>query len=155
MGRGRELAACPAKAGASAFAAAGATALVAFTDRTDIAGLRLLRRGFRHCAVWVRAGDLWIGHESLSNQTYTGFIAGVDEGQLRGALRAAGYRVVRTRIAAAPRRLAPVLPVTCVEAVKRLLGLQRWGILTPWQLYRHLIRERRNLHLTNNLNRNK
>ncbi|MBI1243602.1 MAG: hypothetical protein GC202_01225 [Alphaproteobacteria bacterium] len=135
-------------------ATVGAVALVAFTDRTEIAWLRGLRRGFRHCAIWVRAGDFWIAHEALSHQCYVGVLAAVDTRQLRAGLRAAGYRVVKARIAAAPRRLAPVLPLTCVEGVKRLLGIHSWRILTPWQLYRYLIRRHRNLHLTNNLNRN-
>ncbi len=118
----------------------GARALVAFTDRTEIAWLRGLRRGFRHCAVWVRAGDCWIAHETLSHQTFLAVHAGTEEGALVAALCAAGYRVVGARIQAAPRRLAPVLPLTCVEAAKRVLGLHSWRILTPWQLYRHLVR---------------
>lgn len=154
MGAGRMVAARARETAYGAQAAAGAPALVAFTDRTDIGWLRGLRRGFRHCAVWVRAGDFWIAHEMLSHQGFIGILSGADEKRLRAALRASGYRVVRTRIAAAPRRLAPVLPVTCVESVKRLLGIQSWRILTPWQLYRHLIRRHRNLHLTNYLNRN-
>ena len=33
---------------------------------------------------------------------------------------------------------APFMLFTCVEAVKRVLGIHRRGIVTPWQLYRHL-----------------
>jgi hypothetical protein len=44
-------------------------------------------------------------------------------------------RVVETRIRPAPRRPAPLRPYTCVEAVKRILGLHAPWVITPWQLY--------------------
>jgi hypothetical protein len=154
MGDGRAIGRAAGQAGQGGFAGPGSAALVAFTDRTEIAWLRALRRGFRHCAVWVRTGDCWILHEALSHQTCMAVVPAAGEGALRAALRAAGYRVVRARIAAAPRRLAPPLPMSCVEATKRVLGIQSWRILTPWQLYRHLVRRPRKMHLTNNLIRN-
>ncbi|MBI3504026.1 MAG: hypothetical protein HY059_04235 [Proteobacteria bacterium] len=147
MGRGG-------KGPAGGVAADGARALVVFRDQTEIAWLRGLRRGFRHCAVWVRAGDLWILQESLSHRTILGVWAGVGEADLAAALRAAGHRVVRARIRPAPRRLAPPLPFSCVEAVKRVLGIHAWHVLTPWQLYRHLVRQPLKSRLTITLNRN-
>jgi hypothetical protein len=125
---------------AGLFASDGAAALVVFRDQTEIAWLRGLRRGFRHCAVWVRAGDLWIVQESLSHRTILGAWRAEREADLVAALRAAGHLVVRARIRPAPRRLAPPLPFSCVEAVKRVLGIHAWHVLTPWQLYRHLVR---------------
>jgi hypothetical protein len=132
----------------------GAPALVLFRDATDLPALRLLARGFRHCAVWVRAGDLWIAQETLSHQTFLRIWPAADEAGLVAALRAAGNRVVRARIARAPHRLAPPLPFTCVEAVKRVLGLHAWSVLTPRQLHRHLVRRRAESILTFRLNRN-
>ncbi len=54
-------------------------------------------------------------------------------------MRAHGYRVVRAPRLSPPRRMAAPTPFTCVEAMKRLIGLQDWRILTPWQLYRRLV----------------
>jgi len=139
---------------AGGLSVAGARALVVFRDQTEIAWLRGLRRGFRHCAVWVRAGDYWIAQETLSHQTFLGVWPAGDAGGLVAALRASGHRVVRTRIAAAPRRIAPPLPFSCVESVKRVLGIHAWDVLTPWQLYRHLIRGREKSILTITLTRN-
>jgi len=36
---------------------------------------------------------------------------------------------------------APWMPFSCVEAVKRVLGIHKSFILTPWQLYRFLRKE--------------
>lgn len=135
-------------------AMAGARALVVFRDQTEIRWLHGLRRGFRHCAVWVRAGDFWVAQEALSHQTFLGVWPADDGAGLVAALRASGHRVVRTRIAAAPRRIAPPLPFSCVESVKRVLGIQAWDVLTPWQLYRYLIRGRSKSILTITLIRN-
>jgi hypothetical protein len=123
-------------------------ALVAFRDRTELAWLRVLRPGFRHCAVWVRVGDFWIGEECLSHRTELSCVPVRYGRALESALRRDGARVVRTFVRAAPRRLAPPLPFTCVEAAKRALGIHAWRILTPFQLYRHLVRTRRTSLLT-------
>jgi hypothetical protein len=144
----------PAAAKTGGLATAGARALVVFRDQTEIRWLHGLRRGFRHCAVWVRAGDFWIAQESLSHQTLLGVWPAGDGVGLVSALRASGHRVVRTRIVAARHRIAPPLPFSCVESVKRVLGIHAWGVLTPWQLYRHLIRRRSKSILTITLTRN-
>jgi len=39
---------------------------------------------------------------------------------------------------------APWMPHTCVEAVKRVIGLHARFIITPWQLYRHLMVQHEN-----------
>jgi hypothetical protein len=52
--------------------------------------------------------------------------------------RRQGLRVIETSVRAAPLRVAPLRPLTCVEAVKRVLGIHARSINTPWQLYRHL-----------------
>ena len=154
MRRIRRASRVPETAKAGGLATAGARALVVFRDQTEIRWLHGLRRGFRHCAVWVRAGDFWIAQETLSHQTLLGVWPAGDGAGLVAALRASGHRVLRTRIVAAPRRIAPPLPFSCVESVKRVLGIHAWDVLTPWQLYRHLIRGRSKSMLTITLSRN-
>ena len=41
---------------------------------------------------------------------------------------------------------APWMMFTCVEAVKRILGIHKRWILTPWQLYRHLTKNYQHIH---------
>ena len=49
-----------------------------------------------------------------------------------------GLTVVETTPIQPPRRAAPWRPFTCVEAVKRVLGITSAKILTPWDLYQYL-----------------
>ena len=112
--------------------------LVAFTGRADLPWLRLLKPGFRHCFAVVHDGQRWILSDSMAHVTA---VRGLDvawRGDLFPALIAEGYVVVPVRARPVPRRAAPLAPYTCVEAVKRLLGVRRRGVLTPWQLFRHL-----------------
>lgn len=52
-----------------------------------------------------------------------------------------GNIVVPARICIDFRTPAPYMPYTCVEAVKRVLGIRAWSICTPWRLYQFLIME--------------
>lgn len=116
----------------------GSPSLVVFRDRTELAWLRWLARGFRHCAVVVRVGGDWVLIDSLSHSMCVGRFAAEPMSRLAARYRAAGMIVVETRVRQAPAGLAPVLPLTCVEAVKRVLGIHAWTILTPRQLHRYL-----------------
>ena len=39
----------------------------------------------------------------------------------------------------------PLRPYSCVESVKRILGIRAGLVLTPWQLYRHLYKRGTNV----------
>lgn len=113
-------------------------ALVGFIGHTDLWWLRLLRPGFRHCFVAVRSGPFWVVVDPLSHHTR---VQVETVAALADFYRRHGITVVRTRRRPAPRRVAPWRPYTCVEAVKRILGIQAKGIFTPWQLYLLLTRK--------------
>jgi hypothetical protein len=113
-------------------------ALVVFSGRADLAWLRLLRPGFRHCFVALGATGGWVCVNPLAHRTVVSVLpveAGFD---LAGWYRGRGLTVVETRIACPPRRQAPWRPYSCVEAVKRILGLRAPWVLTPWQLFRKI-----------------
>lgn len=107
-------------------------ALVGFVDNAGLWWLRWLRPGFRHCFVAVKDGPAWIVLDPLSHHTRLAAIA-VDD--LAGHYRAAGVTVIATHLRPPPPRPAPWRPYTCVEAVKRVLGIHATGIFTPRQLY--------------------
>ena len=113
-------------------------ALVLFTGQTDIPWLRLLRPGFRHCSVLLRLGEGWLLYNPLSHWTEVSLAGPWLEADLTAWLERHGYTVVSTRRKCPPPVAAPWGPYTCVEAVKRVLGLRAPLALTPWRLFRHL-----------------
>lgn len=112
---------------------------IAFTGKADIRLLRLLKPGFRHCFALIRGDDRWLAVDPMLHKmdvTQTGTPRDFD---LPGYLRARGYRVVRAPVLAPPSRPAMPSPFTCVETMKRLIGLHDWRVFTPWQLYRRIL----------------
>lgn len=118
-------------------------AVVCFSGNTGLWWLRLLRPGFRHCFVTVETAAGWVVAEPLSHCVRVDCVAVPPGFDLAGWYRAHGMVVVETAVAAAPRRALPWRPFTCVEMVKRVLGLRAPLVLTPWQLWRHLDQNRK------------
>jgi hypothetical protein len=114
-------------------------AWVVFTGETDWPWLQMLRPGFRHCFVIINDGQGWVSVDPLLNHTdvqaYRHLPADFD---LPAWLRKRGLRVLHAQLDRNHRRPAPLGVFTCVEAVKRILGLHARFVLTPWQLFRHL-----------------
>lgn len=126
-------------------AAAGSTApaLVVFDDDTTLKWLRPLRTGFRHCFVAVRRGDRWVICNPFSHYTDLDVVDGFTPHELAVWYRRHGLRVVETVATTPPAKCAPLRPFTCVEAVKRAIGLRAPWVFTPRQLHRHLTRHKR------------
>ena len=113
-------------------------ALVAFTGKSDLKKLRWLKPGYRHCLIAIKSQTHWIVCDSLAHQLRIDVLSDVDSIDLEFWFRCRGYRVVRDCISPAPLRAQLFRPFTCVEAVKRLLGVEAGWVMTPWQLYRYL-----------------
>jgi hypothetical protein len=118
-------------------------AIVVFRDATEIRWLRFLKRGFRHCAVLVEVEQGWVICDTMSNKTYIKQIFNRPSLEIVERLGAAYLHAIEVRVQTPPARMAPILPFTCVEAVKRILGIHAWSIVTPWQLYRHLVQDQK------------
>ncbi|WP_207460172.1 hypothetical protein [Azospirillum sp. SYSU D00513] len=115
-------------------------ALVAFSGEAALWWLRLLRPGFRHCFVALNDGRRWIVLDPLAPFTEVTVLDVPPGYDLPGWFRAHGLTVAPAAVRRGLTRPAPWAPFTCVEAVKRVLGLHAPTVLTPWQLYRHLTR---------------
>ena len=113
-------------------------AIVVFAGEASLKWLRLLRPGFRHCFVLVRRHDCWVIYDPLSHRTDLAVIAGPSMGELAEWYRERGLQAIETTVRRAPLRSAPLRPFTCVEAVKRVLGIHAPWVTTPWQLYCYL-----------------
>jgi len=114
-----------------------ARALVIFSGRVDMPWQRLLRPGYRHCSLILEDGDQWLLVEPLASylQVRRLGLASVD---LRARLNRAGLTVVETTLQTPADRIAPLGLWTCVETVKRGLGVHALWVQTPWQLYQFL-----------------
>lgn len=113
-------------------------AMVVFSGQTDQAWLRLLRPGFRHCFLILGADAGWLYLNPLAHYTEIMVLPVAADFDVAGWYRAQGLTVVEARPSLPPRRPAPWRPFTCVEMVKRAIGITAGNILTPWQLYRHI-----------------
>ncbi len=112
-------------------------AWVVFSGQTDMAWLRVFRRGFRHCYVVLFDGRHWISADPMANALQITVHDLPPEFDLPLWLADQDLTVVPAALSK-QRRQAPWMVFTCVEAVKRILGLHKRFIFTPWQLYRHL-----------------
>ncbi len=115
-----------------------------FCDRTELPWLRMLRPGFRHCFLALRDTGRWIIYEPYSNRTVISVAEPASGFDLPAFFSGLGCTVVQTRLAPTPSRPAPWAPYTCVEAVKRVMGIRSRWIVTPWQLFQHLTKNMNN-----------
>lgn len=120
-------------------------AWIVFSGHSDMWWLRCLRPGFRHCSILLNDGEHWIGVDPLSSVMEIAVHKVPAQFDLPAWMRMKGHVVIpaRPRPAAKP---APWGVFSCVEAAKRVLGIHHRFILTPWQLYRHVMKNR---HLYN------
>jgi hypothetical protein len=114
-------------------------AWVVFNGQSDLLWLRILRPGFRHCYVLLNEGGRWVSVDPMLNRMEIHVHNHLpDDFDLPGWLQARGQRVVPAVVDRSRTSPAPWRPFTCVEAIKRILGIHARCVLTPWQLYRHL-----------------
>jgi len=114
-------------------------AVVVFSGRADLAWLRLLRPGFRHCFILLHTGKGWLYLNPLAHRTEISLLDLPGEFDVAGWYRQRDMVALTTRPRRPPHRAAPWRPHTCVETVKRILGIHAGWVLTPWQLYRHIV----------------
>lgn len=129
----------------------GKIAVVAFADADRPRWLRGLARGFRHCFALVRASGRWVLIDPMSHWTEVALLAesadGATAADLVRTLESRGLTAVACAAFEPERRGAPLAPYTCVEAVKRVLGIRAPLVLTPRQLFRFLDRNRRKMKI--------
>jgi hypothetical protein len=113
---------------------------IAFGGVADQPWLHLLRPGFRHCFAALGDEAGWTVLEPLSGRLLVARLPVPGGFDLPGFYRRAGLRVLGPFAAgdAAPRRLPPLAPFTCVTLCRALLGSAAPRAWTPFQLFRAL-----------------
>lgn len=118
-------------------------AWVVFSHNTEIPWLKFLKSGFRHCFIVLNDGTRWISIDPLAPYTDIQIYHHIDSNYpLSNWLNQQGYKVVKANIDKENRKVSPFVFFTCVETIKRILGIHKRFIVTPWQLYRFLTKEK-------------
>ena len=110
-------------------------AIVAFGGKPTLWWMRFLKKGFYHCMVALGDGKEWVIVDSLLH--FTDVIV-VKEGDIRLFFKKRGYRIVEVDVNEPKKIRLRVMPYTCVEVVKRLVGVEKCCILTPYSLFLYL-----------------
>ena len=114
-------------------------AYVVFSPRAGLWWLRLLRPGFRHCFVLLHDGVGLVAIEPLvSRISVSALEVPFGAEAFVRSLEVQGMTVVPARIAGESPDKWRFGIFTCVEVVKRVLGLRAPLAFTPWRLYRYL-----------------
>ncbi|NIZ01230.1 hypothetical protein [Thalassospira lucentensis] len=116
--------------------------LVVFGDAPEKKLLRLLKPGFRHCFVLIsgaRAGE-WICLDPQSHRIRCESWCYSPLFDPASYYRAIGYHCIWASYPASVAHHIRLGPMSCVELIKRLLGVSGVWIITPWQLYRALVK---------------
>lgn len=114
--------------------------LVVFQDEVSLWWLRVLKKGFRHCYILIPLeGNSYLEINPMSNRLFINiynFPKGYDYVAI---LEGKGKRVCETDIPEIPPFSAfPIGVFTCVEFVKRVLGIQSRMVVTPYELYKKI-----------------
>lgn len=113
-------------------------AWVVFCKDTDIWWLRFLKRGYRHCFVIINDGYNWITYDPTSAWTELKVQKTPITFDLPKWFSEQGNIIIKTLIQKR-YKLAPISFYTCVESIKRVLGIHNFFIFTPYQLHKYLI----------------
>jgi hypothetical protein len=115
-------------------------ALVCFEHRPGIGVLRLLRAGFRHCFCLLSAPGAWLVCDPLKGGLVLELLPDWPLERLVAHYAGTGRHVAigRALTDAIPAGAA-LRPLTCVEVVKRAVGVGAWAVVTPWGLFRWLV----------------
>ncbi len=117
--------------------------LVVFSDDTDLWWLKWLKRGFRHCFVVMRLGGQWVAIDPMAHHVQITVPQLPTDFDLKNWFCAQGLRVIEGYPAPALLRCYPPIFLSCVELVKRILGVRHPLIITPSQLYQYLLSHQR------------
>ena len=107
-------------------------AIVGFGGEPTFWWMRFLKKGFYHCLIALGDGQSWILIDPLVAQIDLIVVARADMDLF---LNKNGYRTVHVRVKNPKSRHLRLRPYSCVETVKRFLGIENPFLWTPYQLY--------------------
>ena len=113
-------------------------AWVCFSGDTELWWLRVLKKGFRHCFVIARDAEHWLAIDPLAPHLEVTILPVPRAFDLPYWLGRHQMAVIRAPVRRDLQKPAPLFLCSCVEVIKRFLGIHDRRIITPHQLYRFL-----------------
>ena len=119
---------------------------VVFSNDTDFWYLRFLKKGYRHCFVILNDGQNWVSFDPMAHYSEIIVHDVAADFDMPTWLSARGYEVIKSTQGSIPIKSSPPALLSCVESVKRVLGIHKFLIFTPWQLCKYLKRQSAQQH---------
>lgn len=113
---------------------AGESCAIVIFGSSQLPYLKVLRDGYQHCMVAIQSGGVWQLIDPLSNAFYMTELGVARPDEIISSFVDQEFDAVATQRQAPVAAEMPFGPFTCVEVVKRVLGLRNRWVLTPWQL---------------------
>jgi len=117
-----------------------ATIWIVFSNNTDIRMLRILRHGFRHCFAVMQIDDRWILIDPKSNKTDVNLLPHPATFNFPKYFSQQGMTVMKLPAIQTPQKIMMPFCFSCVETMKRFIGLHQFWVLTPYQLYKSILK---------------
>ncbi len=113
---------------------------VIFVDEVSLWWLRLLKKGFRHCYLVfsLDSGMTWLEINPMSNRVFFRSHQYCESYDYLSDLESKEVIVMDVEIIDVGLKTAPIGFFSCVEFVKRSLGIHSLFTITPHQLYKKL-----------------
>ena len=121
---------------------------VAFEDTNCLWWLKFLKPGFRHCYVILVAFEKHavVLLNPRSNRIDVELYTSCNTKKFMTEFaRKEGVSLCRVHMEETVFKPAPFMVFTCVEFVKRVLGIHNISIITPYQLYKKIKNSRKNI----------
>ena len=101
----------------------------------------IFKKGFRHCYVIINDGNKWVICDPLAHKLELSVHHQIPaKFNLPDWLKGRGLKVMPVKDTYHKRKTTPPVFFTCVEAVKRIIGLRKVLVFTPYQLFCYLER---------------
>ncbi|MBO5997942.1 MAG: hypothetical protein J6P93_05395 [Alphaproteobacteria bacterium] len=110
-------------------------AVVGFGGQPTLWWMRFLKKGFYHCFVALGRQNEWIIIDPLLHFTDVILVRDIN---IYSFFKKRGYRFVDVLLKEPQKIRLRVMPYTCVETVKRFIGVDKSFIFTPYRLFCYL-----------------
>ena len=119
-------------------------AIVGFGGQPTLWWMCFLKKGFYHCLVALQCNDQYLLVDPLIHCTD---IVWISHGDMHLYLHKHGYRTLDVKIKEPKNKCLRISPFTCVETVKRILGIQKRSVFTPFKLFCYLNKKNKSFRL--------